>query len=223
MVAEAPRALPGREAEDAPAETVAAPERASGPAAPAAPQAAPPAAPMPAASGPEATRLVLHETGGASWTLASEPAGGHRPPEQVAQASVPAAPATPQAIIAQIAVALGKSSERSVEIRLDPPELGRVQIHLTPADSRLQALVIAERPETQDLLRRHAEVLVRELGAAGYDSVSLDFAPGGEAPAGRQPAPRGLGAEIAAIAAPAEPAPVATAPRTLTGGLDIRL
>ena len=64
---------------------------------------------------------------------------------------------------------------------------------------------------------------MRELGGAGYDSVSLDFAPGGEAPgrtAAGGPRPR---RRVAAIAAPAEPAPVATAPRTLTGGLDVRL
>ena len=223
VVAEAARARSARETEEATVETAAAPERATGPAAPAGPQAAPPAGPMPAAIGPEAYRLVLHETAGASWSLAPEPAGGHRQLEPAAQTPPQAAPAAPQAVIAQIAVAVGRSSERSVEIRLDPPELGRVQIHLTPTDGRLQALVIAERPETQDLLRRHAEVLVRELGGAGYDSVSLDFAPGGEAPAGRQPAPLGLGAEIAAIAAPAEPVPVAAAPRTLTGGLDVRL
>ena len=85
----------------------------------------------------------------------------------------------------QLAVAIGRSPDRDrLEIRLDPPELGRVQIHLIRHDGALQALVMADRPETQDLLRRNAEALARELGEAGYDSVSLDFA-GGEARAGR--------------------------------------
>ena len=91
----------------------------------------------------------------------------------------------PQAVIGQVAVAISKASDRKVEIRLDPPELGRVQIHLTPIDGGVQAVVMAQRPETQDLLRRHAEMLAHELGAAGYGNVSLDFAAGGEAPAGR--------------------------------------
>ena len=87
---------------------------------------------------------------------------------------------------------------------------------------------MADRPETQDLLRRHAEVLVRELGQAGYDSVSLDFA-GGEARAGRDdgrsldwaqaaPAP----AAAAEAAAPAA-APSAARGRSAAGGLDVRL
>ena len=104
------------------------------------------------------------------------PCAGRRRP-------APAQPQTvaPQAVMAQLAVAIGKASDRRVEIRLDPPELGRVQIHLTPVDGGMQAMVLSDRPETHDLLRRHAEVLARELDAAGYDSVSLDFAAGHEA------------------------------------------
>ncbi len=68
-----------------------------------------------------------------------------------------------------------------VEIRLDPPELGRVHIHLTTTDGGVQAVVVAQRPETHEFLRRHADVLAQELSAAGYGDVSLDFATGGEA------------------------------------------
>ena len=86
---------------------------------------------------------------------------------------------------------------------------------------------MADRPETQDLLRRHAEVLARELGQAGYDSVSLDFA-GGEARAGRDEAPEHrLGAGGAGAAGAAEAAaPAPSRPRrgrSAAGGLDVRL
>jgi hypothetical protein len=132
----------------------------------------------------------------------------------------------PQAVMSQLAVAIGKASDRRVEIRLDPPELGRVQIHLTPIDGGLQAMVLADRPETHDLLRRHAEMLARELGAAGYDSVDLQFAAGGETP-GRD-APRDMDwAEATGVATPdAVPATAAAAQaprRSVAGALDIRL
>ena len=114
---------------------------------------------------------------------------------------------------AQITLAVGRAVDRQVEIRLDPPELGRVHIQLTPTEQGLQAVVMAERPETHDLLRRHAEVLTKDLNAAGYDNVSLDFAAGGRDTArdGERRGPEhsfGLasGQAVAAVA-PGRPAP----------------
>jgi hypothetical protein len=82
-------------------------------------------------------------------------------------------------------------------------------------------VVLADRPETQDLLRRHADQLARELEAAGYQRVSLDFAAGGEA------APRRDGDRPAAMLdlAPAPDAPAAAPARRVAaaGGLDVRL
>jgi hypothetical protein len=104
-----------------------------------------------------------------------------------------------------------------VEIRLDPPELGRVQIQLNPGDGGLQAVVLAERPETQDLLRRHAETLARDLNAAGYTNVSLDFAAGGEAAPRRDEPESGGPAPTAAVEIAVAPA------RAPADGLDIRL
>ncbi len=188
---------------------------------PTAPAASPP--PMAGAGDGAGQGLVLHEAGPAPWHLTADPAAA---PGRAGQ-PLPPQPVQPQAIVGQVAVAIGKASDRRVEIRLDPPELGRVQIHLTTTDGGLQAVVLADRPETQDLLRRHAEVLARELGAAGYDSVSLDFAAGGDAAPGRE------GAFAAAPRAPdwAQVAPAAVTPETLVaaprrgaaGGLDVRL
>ncbi len=132
----------------------------------------------------------------------------------------------PQAIVGQVSVAIGRASSDDIEIRLDPPELGRVQIHLTRHDGGIQAMVLSDRPETHDLLRRHAEALARELGSAGFDNVSLDFAAGGEARPGRDEA-RGLDWMQAAPGLTAATSPEAPAPRTavrdIAGGLDIRL
>jgi flagellar hook-length control protein FliK len=131
-------------------------------------------------------------------------------------------PPSPRDVASQITVAIAQSSQPQIEVRLDPPELGRVQIRLNPTEHGMQALVTAERPETQDFLRRHADVLVRDLTDAGYASVSLDFANGGEA------APRDAPDEerrlTPVFAAPASQTLAReAAPRPVAAGLDIRL
>ncbi len=184
-------------------------------------------APAPQGQAPDASgpALVIQPGDAPSWRLAidqpppgrSEAHGAAVRPQAVQPQAV-----QPQAVVGQIAVAVSKAAGHKVEIRLDPPELGRVQIHLTPVDGGLQATVLADRPETQDLLRRHAEMLVRDLGAAGYDTVSLDFAAGGEAEPGRRD-DRGVDWTQAQVVTPAvEPLPAGSRPVS-HDGLDIRL
>lgn len=90
------------------------------------------------------------------------------------------------------AMALGSLGDR-IEVRLDPPELGRVSIDMAVDGNRVSAVVSADRPETLDLLRRHVDMLQRELGASGFGGADIGFAdrrdsrqqggvgPGGEA------------------------------------------
>lgn len=127
---------------------------------------------------------------------------------------------TPPAV-AQVAVAIERANEHRFEIRLDPPELGRVRIHLTPSENGLQAMVISDRPETHDLLRRHAETLARDLAAAGWESVTLDFSSSGDASANHGDA----GPSIVLFDAPetAPLSPSAVSQPSLRGTLDIRL
>jgi flagellar hook-length control protein FliK len=90
-------------------------------------------------------------------------------------------PAAPRDLSGQITLAVTQATQPEIEIRLDPAELGRVQIRLNPTEGGgLQALVMAERPETHDFLRRNADALMRDLNDAGYTQVSLEFATGGE-------------------------------------------
>ena len=83
--------------------------------------------------------------------------------------------------------------------------------------------MLADRPETGDLLRRHAAELARALGEAGYGEVSLDFAAGGEAPRDEAPAPRQRRLVAAARRGRGRRAgPAPAAPRG-AGPLDVRL
>jgi hypothetical protein len=111
-------------------------------------------------------------------------------------------------------------------LRLSPEELGRLHLHLLSDGDTLRVTVLVERPETLDLLRRHADLLIHEIRAAGFAGGSFTFAGWGGGPAGgnaegaplataRPEAPEG-GFNNPAITAPGR----AAAPAT---GLDLRL
>ncbi len=54
------------------------------------------------------------------------------------------------------------------EIRLDPPELGRIEVHLdVDRDGNVTSRLIADRHDTLDLLRRDSAGLERALQDAG--------------------------------------------------------
>jgi len=87
-----------------------------------------------------------------------------------------------KALAAQI-VAKAASGAKTFEIRLDPPELGRVEVHLTVShDGKAEATLTAERPETVALLQRDSQNLERTLKEAGLDvsNSSLNFSLKGE-------------------------------------------
>jgi flagellar hook-length control protein FliK len=86
------------------------------------------------------------------------------------------APATNQVSI-QLSKAV-QNGDNKIKIQLRPQELGRVEVKLEIAnDGRAKALIIAERPETLDILQRDARVLDRALQDAGLktDQNSLSF------------------------------------------------
>ncbi len=86
-------------------------------------------------------------------------------------------PATAGTLAAQIAAKF-QNGERRFEIRMDPPELGRVEVRLQVGnDNRVQALLSAERPETLNDMRQYARELERALEEAGLqlDSDGLSF------------------------------------------------
>jgi flagellar hook-length control protein FliK len=63
-------------------------------------------------------------------------------------------------------------------IRLDPPELGRVDVKMqVDAAGGVSARLVVERPETLDLFQRDQRTLERALAQAGLDSsrTSLEF------------------------------------------------
>jgi flagellar hook-length control protein FliK len=94
-----------------------------------------------------------------------------------------AAAALPAGIaIAELAVEIAgraQAGHTRFEIRLDPPELGRVDVRLdVDRDGNASTRMIVDRSETLDLLRREAQQLERALAQAGLkmSDNALEFA-----------------------------------------------
>ncbi len=87
------------------------------------------------------------------------------------------APDLPRSVAVQVAEAAGRAGgERAVELHLRPAELGRVAISLTSGDGGgVSVSILAERPETLDLMRRHIGLLTQELQDLGYEATDFAF------------------------------------------------
>ena len=96
---------------------------------------------------------------------------------------------TDQPNLSALATAIAVKSAagtKTFDIRMDPPELGRVDVHLSvDRDGKVQAMLSAEHPRTLELLQRDSQHLERALKDAGLDlsNNSLNFSLKGE---GRQ-------------------------------------
>ena len=103
--------------------------------------------------------------------------GSDRPAAMATAASgvATAGPETARHIAHQIGTAIVQGNGKATEILLNPEELGRVRMSMSAVDGNLTLLVLADRPETQELLRRHIDVLAQEFRDLGYDSVSFSF------------------------------------------------
>ncbi|WP_299344076.1 flagellar hook-length control protein FliK [uncultured Maritalea sp.] len=63
------------------------------------------------------------------------------------------------------------------EVRLDPPEMGRIEVRMEVDGNNVTARMVVERAETLDLLQRDARVLERALQQAGLNAerANLQF------------------------------------------------
>ena len=81
-----------------------------------------------------------------------------------------------QAASVQVAAAIARNLQNGqtrFQVRLDPPELGRVDVSMkVGTDGAVQAHLIVERPETLDMFLRDQRSLERALEAAGLSTGS---------------------------------------------------
>lgn len=66
-----------------------------------------------------------------------------------------------------------------VELRLSPEELGSLRMSLGLDGDIVRVTITADRPETLDLMRRHAADLAAEFRSLGYEGAAFAFQQGG--------------------------------------------
>lgn len=76
----------------------------------------------------------------------------------------------------QLAVAMGSTDGHPVEVTLSPDELGKVRMTFAVADGALTLTLVADRPQTLDLMRRNIDQLAQEFRDLGYQNLNFSFA-----------------------------------------------
>lgn len=132
-------------------------------------------------------------------------------------------PETPGLIGRQMAEALQRFPDRAVELALNPKELGKVKMSISAVETGITVQVLAERPETLDLMRRNIDQLAREFQALGYESINFAFNEG-QSEQGPSDQAEGGGQPLVAVS-PGEAEADAPIPVTMTAstGVDIRI
>lgn len=138
--------------------------------------------------------------------------------------SPPPFPRIPAEVVTQqVAQLVVSGASERAEILLSPAELGRLRFEITQRGEAVQVIVMAERPETLDLLRRNGEQLLTDLRAMGFAGSELGFGAwsGGERAA---PDPAAFVENEDHFTDIAPPVRTAAAPlRAVGSGLDLRL
>ncbi len=128
----------------------------------------------------------------------------------------------PEVMTHQVAHLILSQAEDRAELLLDPAELGRLRFEITQRGEGVQIVVMAERPETMDLLRRHADQLLDDLQAMGFSGSALGFGHWDGPPQQTPTPPPDEGMVQMPLPAPIQ-FPVAPPPRGAAGGLNLRL
>lgn len=84
-------------------------------------------------------------------------------------------PDTARAVGRQMIEQVQAGRNGSFEISLNPEELGRIRMTLTPSEQGLHLSLSGERSETLDLLRRHISELQQDFADLGYGDISFEF------------------------------------------------
>jgi flagellar hook-length control protein FliK len=232
-----PKDLAPRLGLDTPSRIDGSPAAAAGAAGPASPEtgiSTPPPPAGPAMAVAEMPVGSASETG--SQALSSSASVGGPAAPATGQTGLATSSGNPQAmaqtaanqIVASLPRPLSELGTGTLEVALDPPELGRVRLSLVEVAGAMTLSITAERPETVELMRRHLDLLAQEFTRSGLDAPSVRVGTEGGGTHGHGPgaddAPDahtlpGSGLPEAETGLPLHPAP-ATDPRR---ALDLRL
>jgi chemotaxis protein MotD len=157
-------------------------------------------------------------------------------PTTSAVASQPAAMPTPSVTINGVAIEIAtqaRAGKNQFDIRLDPPELGRIDVRLSvDREGRVSSHLVVDRAQTLDLLRRDAPQLERALQDAGLKTSGngLEFSLRDQGSSARQDSNPNTRSDTARVVIPdQDAAPVGIArpdysrARGLGRGVDIQV
>ena len=105
-------------------------------------------------------------------------------PQMLTEASVRAGSSTahrdgtPRLVAVQLAEAAMQGKPK-VDVVLNPQELGNVTMRLSTTENGIAMVIQAERPETEELMRRHIHELEKEFKEMGFDNIEFSFAGSG--------------------------------------------
>lgn len=147
------------------------------------------------------------------------------PPER--GLAVPAAGATPdiaRGLGQQVAEAAARFPDRPIELTLAPEELGRVRLTLATTEAGLTMNVLADRPETLDLLRRNIDQLAQDFRDLGFTNLAFSFGKRQDGAPQQPPAPDNAATDQPAAPQQATAVQATAAPRPdgSAVGLDLR-
>lgn len=148
----------------------------------------------------------------------------HQPADAGRSPSPPAPSVAEQLTHAFVAHAetLGRGGRTDFHLRLEPPQLGTVQIHLRATDHNVSARVIVAVEGTRRLLEGHAHQLRQSLAQAGLSLSGFDVSRDSGGSGGRQPPPEPMPPLPVPIMATPRPAPAMhRITRNRTDGIDI--
>jgi flagellar hook-length control protein FliK len=130
-------------------------------------------APVPKPVPPVSTNLAVHDITAPQAPQTNVP-GAQSVTQHVQVAQQTPAPAPNLPALAIEISAKSQSGAKQFDIRLDPPELGRVEVRLSiDAAGKASAHLSADQPQTLDLLQKDSTSLMRALRDAGLN-VSQD-------------------------------------------------
>ncbi len=131
---------------------------------------------------------------------------------------------TPPVITPTIIDMVKTGNDGPVDLTLSPEELGRLTISLKRDGDFVHVTVIADRPETLDLMRRHAGDLIADLRQAGFSGASLNFGQGGKDHQAQGPESTQDADTVASTLTPPPDTRLPNPGRSRTGsGVDLRL
>lgn len=128
-----------------------------------------------------------------------------------------------RAVAGQMAATIvAKPGSGSVEIALTPEELGKVSIKVTGREDGLHMMIVADRPETMDLMRRHISILSAEFKEMGLGDLSFDLGTSANPDHDAEPPERSTFLTTGDLD-PATETPARARPTQVVRALDLRL